>query len=433
MRRRMLAVTVLLLSAASVLEPLPLPAQGLRSTLTDLFTFGDCGEPLCLAGSANAQNGHGNHFIPADVAGNSTVLSFLMNAIGLNVANVPVSAASSGATFTFQNGLPVKTAESSGPVFGERGQTLGRGRMLVGANVSNVRFSTLRGIPLSDIELNFTHEDVGQQGLGVPTFENDFIQVRTSLDVNLLVSSFFVTYGLFDRVDIGVAVPLAHASVNGHSDAQIVPFGSPAVHFFGGTPDNPILSAHAAASGSATGLGDISVRAKVNLNSSPHSSFSLLADARLPTGNADDFLGAGAWGFRGLGVFSARFGAFTPHFNGGFFYRSADFENNALLATAGFDQLMADWATFAFDLISEWQLGDSKLTIPPAVTIETPFVRTIQPTNIPDGRDDIVSASLGLKLRMDSGTTGVVNLILPVNRGGLRANAIWTLGLEYNF
>ena len=53
--------------------------------------------------------------------------------------------------------------------------------------------------------------------------------------------------------------------------------------------------------------------------------------------------------------------------------------------------------------------------------------------DIPNGRDDIVNASIGLKLRMDSGTTGVLNLILPVNRGGLRANAIWTLGLEYNF
>ena len=34
---------------------------------------------------------------------------------------------------------------------------------------------------------------------------------------------------------------------------------------------------------------------------------------------------------------------------------------------------------------------------------------------------------------MDSGATGVVNMILPMNRGGLRPDVIWTLGLEYNF
>jgi len=221
--------------------------------------------------------------------------------------------------------------------------------------------------------------------------------------------------------------------VNGSSTAQIVPFGTPAAHFFSGTPTDPVLSAQSAASGAATGLGDISLRAKLNLNASPRATFSLLADARLPTGDADNFLGAGSFGFRGLGVFSARFGTFTPHVNGGFFYRGGSLENNALLATGGFDHLMTDWATMSFDIISEWQLGADKLIIPPTVHIIAPFQRTITPTNIPNERDDIVNASFGVKLRMDSGATGVVNMILPMNRGGLRPDVIWTLGLEYNF
>lgn len=429
MRRCTLGLAAILLVSTTASAT----AQGLRGTIDQLFTFGNCGEPLCLAGSVNAQNGHGDHFIPADVSGNSTVLSFLADAIGFNVSNVPVSAASGGATFTFQNGLPVKTAESSGPVYGERAQTLGRRRAIAGVNFTGMRFSTLRGVPLHDIQLNFTHEDVGEPGLGDSPYENDFIQVHTSMDVHLIESSFFLTYGLTDRIDVGVVVPLAHVSVSGASDAQIVPFGTPVAHFFGGTADDPILSAHSAASGSATGLGDISLRAKVNLNESPRSSFSLFGDVRLPTGNEDDFLGAGAWAFRGLGVFSARFGDFTPHINGGVFYRSGDSQTNALLATAGFDQLMSPWATLAFDIISEWQLGTSSLVIPSTVTIEKPYVRTIQPTNIPDGRDDIVNASIGMKMRMDSGMTGIVNLILPVNHGGLRPGAIWSLGLEYNF
>ncbi|HEX6533855.1 MAG TPA: transporter [Gemmatimonadaceae bacterium] len=429
MRRRTFALVI----ASSIALAPTAHAQGLRGTIDKLFTFGDCGEPLCLAGSVNAQNGHGNHFIPADVSGNSTVLSFLTNAIGLNVSNVPVSAASGGATFTFQNGLPVKTAESSGPIYGERAQTLGRHRTLVGVNFTGMNFSTLRGVPLHDIQLDFTHEDVGEPGLGDSPYENDFIQVRTSMDVHLLETSFFLTYGLSDRIDVGFVVPLAHVSVSGESVAEIVPFGTPVAHFFGGTPDDPVLSATSSASGSATGLGDISIRAKVNLNESPRSSFSLFGDVRLPTGREEDFLGSGAWAFRGLGVFSARFGAFTPHLNGGVFYHSGDTENDALLATAGFDQLMSSWATLSFDVISQWELGHSMLTIPPTVTIEQPYVRTIQPTNIPTGRDDIVNASLGLKMRMDSGATGIVNLILPVNHGGLRPNAIWTFGLEYNF
>lgn len=429
MRRRTLCVAAFLLATGNP----GAAAQGLRGTITQLFTFGDCGQPLCLAGSVLANNGHGDHFIPADVAGNGTVLSFLTDAIGLNVSNVPVSAASGGATFVFRDGLPVKTSESSGPIYGERAQTLGRGRLLIGADVTGMRFSTLRGIPLSDIELNFTHEDVGLPGLGDSPYENDIMQVHTSLDVHLLETSVFLTYGLSDRIDVGFVVPLAHVSVNGTSNAQIIPFGTPAKHYFAGTPDNPVLSAQSIASGSTTGIGDVSLRAKVNLNESPRSSFSLFGDVHLPTGKADDFLGSGHWAFRGLGVFSARFGDFTPHVNGGVYYRSGDVQNSSLLATAGFDDLMSPWATLAFDVISDWQLGASHLTIPPQVTINLPYVRTVSPTNIPDGRDNVVNASIGLKLRMDSGATGVVNLILPVNHGGLRPNAIWTFGLERNF
>src|SRR4051812_45166724 len=46
-----------LASALLVAFALPAHAQGLRDQIPDLFRFGDCGEPLCLAGSVNAANG----------------------------------------------------------------------------------------------------------------------------------------------------------------------------------------------------------------------------------------------------------------------------------------------------------------------------------------------------------------------------------------
>ena len=47
-------------------------------------------------------------------------------------ADVPVSAASGGSTFRFQGGVPVRTSTSAGPIFAERAQTLGHGRVLAG-------------------------------------------------------------------------------------------------------------------------------------------------------------------------------------------------------------------------------------------------------------------------------------------------------------
>src|SRR5256884_490955 len=103
---------------------------------------------------------------------------------------------------------------------------------------------------------------------------------------------------------------------SGTSDAQIVPFGgTTAQHFFGGTPANPVLSTSRFVDGSATGVGDIATRVKVNLTRSERTNFSVLADVHFPTGSADDLLGSGHLAARGLGILSARFRAVSPHAN----------------------------------------------------------------------------------------------------------------------
>src|SRR3712207_9458870 len=45
--------------------------------------------------------------------------------------------------------------------------------------------------------------------------------------------------------------------------------------------------------------------------------------------------------------------AFTPHANVGYLYRAGDQLNDAVLATLGFDHLLAPWATLAADVVTE--------------------------------------------------------------------------------
>ena len=254
MRRYMPAVGCLLVMA------MPLEAQSLREKFADLFRFGSCDEALCLDVDPSF---HGRHFIPAAEQGQANLIDFLRNAIGVSVANIPISATSSGATFSIQGGLPVRTSVSSGPVFAERAQTLGRGRFLIGANVSSVRLESVRGVPLQDLTLNFTHENIDFNELGEPDFENDIIHVRTALDINLLVGSLYLSYGLLDRVDLGVALPLVRTSLSGSSDAQVIPFSAGTPHRFSATGDP--LEATASIDESATGIGDVAGRLKINL------------------------------------------------------------------------------------------------------------------------------------------------------------------------
>ena len=409
--------------------------QGLRQKLElGLFSFGTCGEPLCLPALVTQGNVHGRHYIPSAEAGNQAIISFLGSAIGSNVSNIPISATTSGVTYRFEGGAPVRTNVSAGPIFAERAQTLGRGRLLFGANASSIRFNSLRGVPLSALDFNFTHQDTDPPGEGNPSFENEFITVRTSLDVNVLATIAFATYGLTDRIDIGVAVPFVSTSIDGTSLGQIVPFGPNPAHYFGGTAQSPILSAVANVNGSASGIGDVAVRAKVNLSSSGSGTgLALLGDVRLPTGKEDDFLGSGSTSARIVGILSSRYGDFAPHANAGVAIRNGEDQTNALLATAGFDHLLRPWATFAFDFISEWQMGDDNLTLPEPVTIDVPFRRTIYPSNIPDRRDDLLNASVGGKFSTPGGLTLILNALVPINRGGLRATTLWTAGLEYGF
>jgi hypothetical protein len=426
-RRGVLALAGLLVWAS------PAAAQHLRDRISDLFTFGSCGQPLCLDGSINAANGHGDHFIPAAATDNFAVISFITDAVAINASNFPVSSTSSGVTFKFIGGVPVKTSSSSGPIFGERAQTLGRGRFLMGANMSGIRFKTLRGVPIDNLTLNFTHEDVGNPGLGDPVYENDVIQMRMSMYVDLLVSSFFVTYGLLDKVDLSVAVPLVNTSFKGRSTAQIFPFGSPAFHFFGGTPTDPILRASTATFGSATGLGDIAGRIKINLSNAQSFGFAILGDARFPTGDETQLLGAGHFSLSGMAIMSSQFGGFTPHVNLGYLWREGNQANDGFLANVGFDQALSDWATFAGDVLSEWQLGANKLKLPDPVHYTIPYDRIVDPTDIPDRKDHRANASLGFKFRTGGGPTIVANALIPLLRGGLQPNVVWTTGVEFNF
>ena len=445
-------LSVLLLAAASLGSAArPLQAQGgLRGKISQLFIFGPGSDPLFLSGSADPSNPaaiqiHGTHFEPSSAADNASVISFVGYSIGSTVANLPVGSTSGGETFRFENGIPVKTSVSAGPIFGERATTLGRGRTTLGVNQSGFHLATLRGVDLNNVNLTFTHENVTGAAcdsieaqscapLGVPLHENDVINVQMALDIDVHVTSFYLTYGVTDRLDVGFVVPVVSTDLRGDSFAQIVPFGGGTVqHFFSGTASAPVLDASRSVHGSAVGLGDVSARAKANLRRSDRTSVALLADARFPTGSTNDLLGAGTFSGRGLLVLSSQLGGVAPHANVGYLYRAGNRQNDAVLGTLGLDTQIATGVTLAADLLSELEVGASKLTLPQPVVYSSPYRRTVNPTDIPDTRDDIINGSFGFKLVPKRGVTGIVNALFPLNRGGLRPGVTYTAGAEFNF
>lgn len=433
MLHRLIPVIVLPLLA---LAPSRAAAQagdtGLRSRIEqELFTFGDCGQPLCL----DLPNAHGNHFLPALSEGNDAVIAFLTGAIGKATSSVPLSATSSGATFSFVAGLPVRTSTSAGPIFGERSQTLGRGRFFLGASVTGMEFTSLNGAPLDNLLLNFKHENTPpvSDSFGDPIFENDVIALQLAMHVDVLVGTLAMTYGLTDFIDVGVAVPVVRTSVSGRSDAQILPFTEIPVHRFGGDIDNPVLRASASMDGSAAGIGDVAARLKVNLGQGAKMGAALLAEVRFPTGDEKNLLGSGDTQIRALGVYSAQLGSFSPHVNVGYLARGGEAQNDAVLFSAIFDNLVTEWATIAVGVESEWQVGDDPFVLPEPVQFDLPFPRRIPATNVPTRAEDLLRATLGGKFIVRGGTVIVANALLPLRDAGLQPDFIWTLGLDFPF
>lgn len=425
-------------------------AQGLKGKISDLFVFGPGQDPLYLAGSGDPNNpanlrAHGLHFIPASSAENFAVISFITDALGRNVSNMPIGSTSGAETFRFVGGVPVRTSTSAGPIFAERPQTLGRGRVLAGVNRSGFRFSTLRGVDMKNLNLTFTHQNVDFPGCsttfgddcakyGVPVFENDVIAFNLSIDLDVRVTSLYLTYGLSDKVDVGLVMPVVQAHFEGSSRAEVRPFGgTSAAHYFSGTSTNPVLAAERQTTGSASGLGDVALRFKANFRETQNSAVAILFDGRLPTGSEKDLLGAGKFSGRALAIIASRYGDFSPHLNVGYLYRAGKDQNDAVLGTAGFDQKLGSGFTLAADLVSELQVGDSQLELPATVHYVAPFQRTVNPTEIPDTRDDIINGSFGFKVGAAKNLTLVANTLFPLNRGGLRSNLIYTAGLEYSF
>jgi hypothetical protein len=435
----------------------PVQAQSLSQLVGRLFVLGQQTAPLQV--SAQVAPGGANSgavetddgFGPAAVAANGAVLDFLTRWVGVSPGYFPISSTSGGVTFQFQGGLPVEQAISAGSIYGERGHTLGRGRGVVGVNFTSTQFTTSRGKPIEDLRLSFTHSNIDsdqcdlQEGqdcaaLGVPLSENDILEVLLTLDLGVDVTSLFATYGLFDRVDVGVVLPIVRAGLNAHSTAQIIPFGTSttgAAHFIGGTPENPVLSSTQVVNGSATGIGDIAGRVKVNLVERSRAALAVLADVRAPTGDEHDFLGTGEWGLRGLGILSLEFGNFSPHVNLGYVWRGRNpttrVANDAVLGMLGFDQGFASWATFSADVISELQVGGSVFTAPGPVVFTAPFQRSVRPMEIADARDNLASLSLGFKFATLSNFLGAVSTLIPVGGRSPRPDFSWSLGVEYDF
>lgn len=255
---------------------------------------------------------------------------------------------------------------SFGSGFGDRGLTIGHGRMGFTLAYQTTDFAFLDKLDVRDSALNL-YITQGSENLADP-LKRDLLLETLSVKLNRKTVSFVFNYGLTDRFDVGLVVPVVQMAADARITSQILrtaTVATPGVHFFddpigcGVSDDAPgclgvdLANKTVYASATARGIGDVVVRAKYGLLKSDSSAVAVVVDARLPTGNADDFIGLGVAQVTPSVVWSMHGGRVAPRASAG--YTLSNGTLTSQLGVAGstapaVDQSVPDQVTFSAGL-----------------------------------------------------------------------------------
>ena len=423
---------------ASAQDPYNLasPVNNLATIFTDLF--GPRGLIVDSLATLPGEQPHIAHFT-SDFQFNFSQFS---TALVSQLVNVPLPSPGGGFTYQFDSTLGVfqRTTQSFGPILAERADTIGAGRVACGFAFQRVKFDSVEGIDLSKVPAVFEHENAELLG-----GRQDVVTTINSIEAIVSQSTTFVTLGITDSFDISLAVPVVSNSLTIVSDAHIQRLGTTdeLTHFFrqanGEVGDQRVFTA----SGDATGLGDIMVRAKHTLRKRTATEFAVGLDVRLPTGDEMNLLGSGAPAVQPFAIWSGTFQKVAPHINLGYRWNgssvlagnpstgeSRHFPDQFSYAL-GADLIVNSRLTLAFDVLGRYVIDAERLRA------ETFLARDGVSTfpNIVFERDSFnaLSGAMGFKANLLDRLLLDVNLLFKLDEHGLRDKVTPLIGFEYSF
>lgn len=370
--------------------------------------------------------------IIADIESQLRTALTMNNLIGAQVSSFPLGSSAGGFSWTFDPALGTfsRVSPSFGPVFSERALTVGRRRLNVGINYQRATFDSIASRDLEGGDIRFY---LGVQNVfpAVDFFFEDSLDLKLTSDT----VGFFGTYGITDRLDVGIAIPVMSVDMEATLSSR---FGTNE----GVDDDDPTIYS---ARESASGIGDIVLRAKYAFLKTRGGGLAAGIDWRLPTGDEEELLGiAGAQGKFYLAASSAH-GRVSPHLNVGFTV-SGDTAAARSLETfvfdppdewnyaGGIDVAVTDRITVVGDLIGrtlrdrDVENYDLKLEVVPSR-----FGSQFQQFETRPGALNMILGSAGVKLNPFGRALLAFNVLFPLNEAGLQDNLTWVGGFEWSF
>lgn len=395
MQSRPHRLSVLLLALFILLGGPATPASA-QQTVTDVLTF--------LLTNRSIPTGD---FVRDEQAAAET-RDIFARFLTLHLTTLPVSSSAAGFTYRLDPtlGTVMRTSDSFGPFFTERSITAGRNQASLGLGYRSATFDNIDGRNLRDGTLVSTATVL--QGQAQP-FDVETVALRIRSDTVTLTGN----YGLTDRLDIGGAIPFVRVSLQGER-----------VDTYRGS-----RLVQATGSASASGLGDIVMRAKYNVVRDGGSGLSIAAEARLPTGKEEDLLGAGRASLTPRVIGSYEGGRVGVHGNLGYSFRD-------VTDTLGYAVAVTVVAVSRLTLIGELsglrldgvgRLAEISQPHPALTGVDTIRLAGVAQTT------DRIDAVAGFKWNIANTWLVTANVRRPLTDAGLNAEWVPTVTFDYAF
>jgi len=366
--------------------------------------------------------------------------------IATQVSQLPLASASAGTVEVYKAGVP-ETFNNLGPILTDRAQTVGRHRFFLGTSASQFVFTDIDGTSLNKLPFAWsaTAYVPGTSIVATNTYTTEQTLLHFKIDQFIAVA----TYGFTNRFDVSAIVPAEIVSLS----ASTYNSNSYIVNANGALVLGPYSNTPTYASGSASGVGDVTINAKQSLWSGEHATVSAAMSVRIPTGDDRNYLGSGSWGFNPYVVYSY-LAKVSPHARIGYQWNTNTELNPSYVTSSSTGALTyngnlslpggaqydvgADWAaakhlTIAGDLLGSQFLNTPRL-IPTTTTIST-TTSTISLNTSVTGNSSytINNASVGFKVNPFRDLVLAANVLIQVNNNGLRSRPTPLVGISYKF
>lgn len=386
----------------------------------------------------------------AAAAGQTQAANIFSGPIGSQLSQLPLAASAPGAIILTIHGNP-EAYNNLGPVLVDRPDSVGQGRLVLGFSAQQFTFNRLDGNRIGYIPFVYYASQNG----------GDYYAQYIDASVRFNQYVMLATYGFPKKTDVSVIVPYTRISMGVAALSSVT---YPVPNNLIPTPPGQSLYT----SGSARGVGDVIINAKHVLWSGGEAGRGSLAAGvavRLPTGDALNYLGSGAYGVNlyGMAAYKAKL---SPHVKIGYQWNT----NSVLLnitGTPGADQRLpgglqsavgVDYGvsrhfTLAADLLTnEFQNS-------PSIT-QTTYAQTVAganalANNAANGTSATALATVGglptvntvnktfTSLNFSGGVkfkpfvkTNLIlygNVLIQANDVGLRSEPSPSVGISYNF